>query len=108
MQATTGSGNNNLSSGISERSVATSHDEDDASSNADPSTNQGQLPENNAAQAAAHALGQYRLEALRSIDEAGFSCVVKLSPYPRLLTTLYSPFHLKVILVVGIGFFTDA
>ncbi|KAH9998817.1 major facilitator superfamily domain-containing protein [Russula compacta] len=84
MQATTGSGNNNFSSGISEHSVATSGDEDDASSKAE-------LPENHAAQAAAHALDQGRLEALRSIDRAGFS-----------------RFHLKVIWVVGVGFFTDA
>jgi hypothetical protein len=107
MQAT-GSSNNNLSSGISERSVTTSSDEGDTGSKAGPSANPGQPPENDAARAAAHALDQYRLDALRSIDEAGFSCVVKLSPYPRLLTALYSGFHIKVILVVGIGFFTDA
>jgi hypothetical protein len=59
--------------------------------------------------AAARVLDQYRAEALMNIDKAGFSCVAGQSRHVScLLIVFHSLFHLKVCLVVGIGFFTDA
>jgi hypothetical protein len=61
---------------------------------------------------AVHELNQIRAEALRNIDEGGFSCVatLSLSLFLRLftVTVLESRFHLKLCFVAGTGFFTDA
>jgi hypothetical protein len=61
--------------------------------------------------AVVHELNQTRAEALRDIDKGCLSCVASLSLLlPRLFTAtvLQSRFHLKLCLVAGTGFFTDA
>jgi hypothetical protein len=59
-------------------------------------------------------LNEARMNALRLIDEGGFSCVATslalIPPTSSLFLTVRrcSWFHLKVCLVAGTGFFTDA
>jgi hypothetical protein len=64
--------------------------------------------------AAVYEPNRIRAEALRDIDEGGFSCAAGLSLSLSLLrrlftvTVLSSWFHLKLCFVAGTGFFTDA
>jgi hypothetical protein len=60
---------------------------------------------------AAYAIDQRRRAALAEIDNAKFSYVLA-APFvvvrPLISTVYYSWFHIKVVLVAGVGFFTDA
>lgn len=56
---------------------------------------------------AARELDANRAEALEAIDRAPFSCVASLLPSSA-RDHVRSWFHVKVCLVAGTGFFTDA
>jgi hypothetical protein len=60
--------------------------------------------------ATVHELNQIKTEALRDINEGGFSCVTSLSLLPAsgLLILPQSWFHLKLCFVASAGFFADA
>src|SRR5262249_2150182 len=57
-------------------------------------------------------LNERRRVALSEIDNAKFSCASFLRPYLffffSILSLQYSFFYIKIVMVAGVGFFTDA
>jgi hypothetical protein len=73
-------------------------------------TQEGDVPR--LGNAAVHELKQIRAEALRDIDEGGFSCVASIPPSSPSTSVhrhgALSRLHLKLCFVAGTGFLRDA